>query len=77
MKKHNVIPGLLFIYLCGMAYMGTDSLRSGELSIQVYILLIVITLGCIILLRHNLIRREKYRRQQQNGKTEKKNPNKE
>lgn len=57
MKKYNVIPGILLIYLIVMAYMGLDSLRNGDMTIGMYLFLIIITLGCIILLRRNMIRR--------------------
>lgn len=57
MKKYNVIPGILLIYLIVMAYMGLDSLRSGDMTIGMYLFLIIITLGCIILLRINMLKR--------------------
>lgn len=66
MKKYNVIPALLFIYLGVMSYIGWDGYASGQYSALYYFGLIALTLLCIFLLRQNLIKRDRKRKNQDN-----------
>ena len=56
MKRYNIIPLLLVIYLAAMAYFGRGMLLSG--NYWEYFSIIVITLLIIIALRWALKRRE-------------------
>ncbi len=59
MKRYNIIPLLLVIYLAVMAYFGRGMLLSG--NYWEYFSIIVITLLIIIALRWAMKRREKIR----------------
>ena len=52
-----MIPAILTVYLAVMAYIGRGELRDGNYAY--YFGVIIITLACIILLRYNLVQREK------------------
>lgn len=60
-KRSTVLPVILFIYLCVMAWLGLEGVRSGETSLTTYILTIAVTLGLIITLHFFLKKREKMR----------------
>ena len=60
-KRSTVLPIILFIYLCFMAWIGYGGLRRGEVSLTTYIITIVVTLALIITLHFFLKRRERLR----------------
>ncbi len=62
MKKSNVIPALLLIYLAVISAIGFPKLLSGEFSPLFYFGIIALTLGVIWLLRRNLLSRERKHR---------------
>lgn len=57
LRRSTVLPAILTIYLAVMAYIGRGELRDG--NYLYYFGVIAITLACIVLLRLNLLRREK------------------
>ncbi len=61
MKRYNIIPLALLIYLAIMAYMGRDMLLSG--NHWEYFSIIGVTLFVIFILRWALKRREKIRQE--------------
>lgn len=63
MKRYNIIPLLLVIYLAVMAYFGRGMLLSG--NYWEYFSIIVITLLIIIALRWALKRREQIKEERQ------------
>ncbi|HIX27726.1 MAG TPA: hypothetical protein H9859_08860 [Candidatus Barnesiella excrementigallinarum] len=63
MKRYNIIPLLLIIYLAVMAYFGRGMLLSG--NYWEYFSIIGITLLIIFVLRWALKRREKMREERQ------------
>lgn len=65
MKKYNLIPLVLLIYLGVMIYLGYPSYKAGLTSPLLYFGGSVFTVLVIILLRFTMIRRERYRRERQ------------
>lgn len=60
LKRSTVIPVLLFIYLCVMAYIGRGEFLAG--NYLYYFGIIAITLTAIVLLHFTLKRRERNRK---------------
>lgn len=64
-KRYNLIPSLLFVYLCVMSYIGYPSYRSGRFSAAYYFGSIALTICILVLLRYFLKKKEDYRRRRQ------------
>lgn len=65
LKKYNVIPAVLFLYLCVMVYLGYPGYVSGATSPWLYFGGTAFTIGVIILLRFNLKKRIQYRHERE------------
>lgn len=61
MKKYNIIPAILVVYLGVMCYLGWPHFISGEYSALRYFGVIILSLVCIIALRVNMKRRDEQR----------------
>lgn len=61
-KKYDLVPALLFIYLCVMVWLGYPGYVAGATSPALYFGGTAFTLLVIILLRFNLKKRHEYRR---------------
>lgn len=62
-KKSKLIPAILLIYLCIMAYMGREKLLAG--SYLEYFGILVVTLLCIVVLHFTLRKQEQVRERRQ------------
>ena len=62
-KKSKLIPAILLIYLCIMAYMGREKLLAG--SYLEYFGILVVTLLCIVILHFTLRKQEQVRERRQ------------
>lgn len=62
-RRSTIIPLLLVVYLCVMAWMGLDGLETGQISLFGYVATIVATLGVIYLLHIFLKKRDKLRKE--------------
>jgi Ca2+/H+ antiporter len=58
MKKSTIIPILLFIYLCVMAYIGYPAYQRGQTSALQYFGVTAVTIVVIILIHFSLKRHE-------------------
>lgn len=57
MKKYNVLPLILLVYIMGTGYLGLQRVQDGELSVPAYCVILSISLIAVLLLRINLRRR--------------------
>lgn len=57
MKKYNVLPLILLVYILGTGYLGLQRVQDGELSVPAYCAILSISLIAVLLLRINLRRR--------------------
>ena len=79
LKKYNVIPAVLLVYLAVMVWLGYPDYVAGATSPALYFGGTAFTLLVIVLLRFNLKKREQYRRQRMNDmktQSEKETPHK-
>lgn len=63
MKRYDIVPLLLFIYLCVMVWLGYPDYVAGATSPWLYFGGTAFTIVVIILLRFNLKKRAQYRKQ--------------
>ena len=67
-KKSKLIPAILLIYLCIMAYKGREKLLAG--SYLEYFGILVVTLLCIVILHFTLRKQEQVRERRQQEQEE-------
>ncbi len=60
-KRYNLIPAALLVYLGVMSYIGYPAYRSGRFSAAYYFGTIAFTIAVIIVLRIFLRKRDQYR----------------
>ncbi len=58
LKKSVLIPSMLLVYLAVMAYMGRGMIKT---NLGEYILILLVTLGCIMLLTITMRKQEQIR----------------
>lgn len=63
LKRYDIIPAILFIYLCVMVWLGYPDYVSGATSPALYFGGTAFTVLVIVLLRINLKKRAKYRKE--------------
>lgn len=61
LKRYDVVPAVLFVYLCVMVWLGYPDYVAGATSPALYFGGTAFTLAVIILLRYNLKQRTRYR----------------
>lgn len=59
-KRYNLIPALLLIYLCVMSYIGYPAYVAGKFSATYYFGTIALTLVILVLLRFFLKKKHDY-----------------
>lgn len=72
LKRYDIVPLVLFVYLCVMVYLGYPDYVAGATSPLLYYGGTAFTLLVIVLLRFNLKKRDRYRRERK-ADMEKKN----
>jgi len=60
-KRYNLVPALLLVYLAVMSYVGYPSYRDGRFSATYYFGTIALTVAVIVLLRFLLKKKHDYR----------------
>jgi Na+/H+ antiporter NhaC len=63
MKKSTIIPILLLVYLCVMAYIGYPAYKNGQTSALQYFGVTAATIVVIILIHFSLKRHERLRQE--------------
>lgn len=64
-KRYNLIPAALLVYLGVMSYIGYPAYRSGRFSAAYYFGTIAFTVAVIVVLRIFLRKRDRYRSQRE------------